>query len=86
MATESRILAYALAHEIGQALLDLTEHPRHGILPGHSSPCELQACASKNWSLSEPEVALLRTEAARRVESSRKSSTESRNVPNDHDF
>ena len=67
MATESRILAFALAHEVAHLLLNTAGHPNKGIMRGNWRFSELQAMAAMNLTFLKDEVAHLQQAEQQRV-------------------
>jgi hypothetical protein len=67
IASESRVLAYGVAHEIGHLLLSSSAHPDGGIMRANWRYSEILAAVTMNLRFSPNEVETMRRETARRV-------------------
>jgi hypothetical protein len=67
VATESHILGYAIAHEVGHLLLNMARHPSSGIMRGSWKLNELRAIAAGTLRFTTEEAGKLRAEVARRA-------------------
>lgn len=67
IASESRLLAYAVAHEIAHLLLNSPAHPARGIMRAHWRYSEILSAVAMNLRFSADEVSKMRQEATRRL-------------------
>ena len=64
--SRERLLAWAMAHEIGHLLLNTTQHSKRGLMRASWSQAELGRRDPRDWTFSKPDVRALRSAMASR--------------------